>query len=57
MTSGEVDNVNTSDVHETRKGPDQLLLKFVEDAKSATSIRLSTGRHQTFPRLVYRNLL
>ena len=57
MTSGEVDNVNTSDIHETRKGPDQLLLKFVEDAKSTTSIRLSTGRHQTFPLLVYRNLL
>lgn len=40
MTSGEVDGRDSPD----KTGPDPLLLKFVEDAKGASSVRLETGR-------------
>lgn len=42
MTSGEL-AVDNKDTTEERNGPDQLLLKFVEDAKSASNIKLPAG--------------
>lgn len=43
MTSAEVDPGNPSHEPEKPKGPDHHLLRFVEGAKSASHIKLSTG--------------